>query len=1380
MTYSPFDPSSYDDEEQLKEYRAKANDGTYQGPNVEEGRPGPDGKVASTEAPSESKTEEPKEEPKERSLTGNPEEDARLQAEANSLDPFSVDNLKNVAQGAVTGPLGLIDFGMDVIGNLGPMGASVDDAWDQMTKFSNPNNQAARDMASVIVPTMAATMAAGPLGTKAAAAINGGKVAAGLATTGIAAGADVAVVGFSDYSERDTGMLRSLDDFLENIGRPMGLKIPQAVTVMDDDSPEVRQRKLMFEAAGLSIIGDALGYALSATKPIMGWFKPQDEVATEYFEMQRRINPDPDTVAETQKYRDEITASLEEMNAMKAAGEEVPKEAEAKLNFLIKQSDSMFNAYFDSGRTSATTDPLASFVQQQQASRSWQTDEVGAKKLQTNPDMTEFDPDVQSLIGDEASRPRQSIPRGNVARNAADTAAIRTGVSTGVPAPMITYPMLKEGLELDKTSRFVVRELVEESNKTGNYDAVVDGFRFSKERMKEAELDLFTEIVQARDVDKLREALLPYQYTKQIDEVFGVKQLNDSSIPQVGKAIKLLTKEFLGEDIAGMSARAINTTAKEINTYLDASKVFRGQADEAAIMDTVIEKLTFLAEEYGMAKFSAGWSLRNFKWWDRRPDTVKIVEEFTSFSKKNHDSALQFMNDLKTLKDTDPEQAKTLMLAYDATDGDVDSIVKLTAWTKQELSPMGLLRSKGNAGRNAFNEALWGVLYNNVLSGMSAGRAAVGAISSLALKPVDYLIGAGLRGTLKGDFSDLRKGLYAFGIEREVVGRALGQGWKTFKEASTNPEQFMEMIRKDHQYNRSLRAKFEVLDRQEAELLKKKDFGNLALLRWTKLNYMASMNGAMRFGTNLMLGIDAMSNYMVGTMVSKMNAWDEVYTVGQKLSPEGLLEAQRRHHDKVFDPRTDLIRNSWAKQQAQDIALNESTAFGNQLGALISKFPALQYAIMFPNTSINVMRKYMSYTPFSLLPNSNRYAKAIYARTPEQVDEVMLLHNIDINDPDKFRIAENLKNEYLGRVATGAIITTSLFQYGLQGNIRGNLPRDKKQRNFLLSQPGYKPKTIRINGNWVSYEGIIPLDPLLTIVGDISHYASDMSTPFKEDIVGKLTWTTTQAFAGQTPMSGLEPLVAALQGDETGLQRFITNSARMAVPMSGAQGVLARAITNANKEIYDDVQGYIASRIPGVNLTVPDKIDWWTGQKVNEIDNPMLRIFNAVNPIPVTAGEEPWRVWLNQSGLDLSSMILKDSTGTHTYTAQERALMSKFIGEQQIWKQVYGNGRTTGIMFNQKYNDQLDIVRAELATGKTFDELQPKTKDLPVIRRLTGLVKDAQAIAEQRMFELHPAIQQKITGARLAGQAMKAGDPSKAYSIAEKTQQQLKELEKFK
>ena len=118
--------------------------------------------------------------------------------------------------------------------------------------------------------------------------------------------------------------------------------------------------------------------------------------------------------------------------------------------------------------------------------------------------------------------------------------------------------------------------------------------------------------------------------------------------------------------------------------------------------------------------------------------------------------------------------------------------------------------------------------------------------------------------------------------------------------------------------------------------------------------------------------------------------------------------------------------------------------------------------------------------------------------------------------------------------------------------------------------------------------------------------------------------------------------------------------------------------------------------------------------------------------------------------------------------------MSKFIGEQEIWKEV------EKMRTNRKYNDQLDIVRAELATGKTFDQLQPDTKNLPVIRRLTNLVRSAKQVAEAKMYETYPDMKVQIQGKKMVDNMMKQGRVSESFDQAERTQEQVKQLEQFR
>jgi len=108
--------------------------------------------------------------------------------------------------------------------------------------------------------------------------------------------------------------------------------------------------------------------------------------------------------------------------------------------------------------------------------------------------------------------------------------------------------------------------------------------------------------------------------------------------------------------------------------------------------------------------------------------------------------------------------------------------------------------------------------------------------------------------------------------------------------------------------------------------------------------------------------------------------------------------------------------------------------------------------------------------------------------------------------------------------------------------------------------------------------------------------------------------------------------------------------------------------------------------------------------------------------------------------------------------------MSKYIGEQEIWKEVE-KMRTV-----PKYNDQLDQVRAELATGKVFDDLQPDIQNLEVVRRLKTLVQTAKKIAEQRMYSEYPEIQEMAKAKKLSDNYMTQGRVKDSFGVAEKTQ----------
>jgi len=162
MTYTPYDPSTYDDEEQLEKYRENPGqnfDGLYEGQTIVEGRPGPDGKVKETEQPT--KEEPKKEEPNLIDKVKGAVQDFTQPNEDGSPSFGSAikDGVASLAYQNAAPALAGIDFGLDAVGKI-PGASWIDDAWDEKTKFSNPNLQATRDVASVILPSIGLTMVA--------------------------------------------------------------------------------------------------------------------------------------------------------------------------------------------------------------------------------------------------------------------------------------------------------------------------------------------------------------------------------------------------------------------------------------------------------------------------------------------------------------------------------------------------------------------------------------------------------------------------------------------------------------------------------------------------------------------------------------------------------------------------------------------------------------------------------------------------------------------------------------------------------------------------------------------------------------------------------------------------------------------------------------------------------------------------------------------------------------------------------------------------------------------------------------------------------------------------------------------------------------------
>ena len=290
------------------------------------------------------------------------------------------------------------------------------------------------------------------------------------------------------------------------------------------------------------------------------------------------------------------------------------------------------------------------------------------------------------------------------------------------------------------------------------------------------------------------------------------------------------------------------------------------------------------------------------------------------------------------------------------------------------------------------------------------------------------------------------------------------------------------------------------------------------------------------------------------------------------------------------------------------------------------------------------------------------------------------------------------------------------------------------------------------------------------MLGDWAYYAKDLNEPALENWQAKLSWTIAASFLNETPLQGFEPLIAITNGDLSGWNRIVANTTRSMVPLSGGMGVLANAISSTQKDLEGEVYEYLMNRLPGLNLMLPEQIDIWTGEPLNDVDNPILRMLNALSPIKVSGTSEPWRQWLQEIQYDGLSRLTKDSTGSYEYSAKEREFIYKKIGSYKLYKDIQR------IMKKPQYKSQIDALRAHRTTDVDSKNklIVLKKKLLPVYQEINLVLRNAQKAAEHELLIENNNIVDTIKSQQYVNIEMKKGNVQGA------AQEQKENLEKQK
>ena len=1310
---------------------------------------------------------------------------------------------------------------MDMIGTFGgEWGAIADNVYDDVTRMENPNIQKARGIASILYPTLSG-----------ASVINGmsrnmpraQRIATQLGANGLLDG----TLNYAhDVNEGEENTAQYLAEAFPGWwGQEGRIPIPKWMKTYNGMTPEQRRIYHFWENSALSGIADSLAFAVEYRKPVMSWFKPLGDKAAFWKRSQIVESIDKDTANAVSGLQDQILAAeMKKAEINQALATKRGKAETRELNKQLKNVDQaiinakagetkLLDEYTSNGFSSVTESPLEASLDAKATSREIQAEEVAFDKLDAG--VQGYDADITPGLSNDANRVKPAMTPGNVAENMIDVTSNKLGATKGDNVSIVTDNMYSKGFRLAKgNSRDAVEGFAKQAEDMGDWEAIKNGFRYTREVMDDAAWNVYNDIITSADVQDVKKLFAVNEdfvrklagETRQRSLIEPIQQVETDARAQF-YAMQTLIDKFIGKEVTLASARTMDTLGREIATAAEGVNYLGKEAvDENKAMEIVLDKLEFLMTEYGINKYISGWMLRNKAVWDdavkRGEDLaqlpIRINEEFTKALDGKHKAAMNYRNILKEAMDEDPDLARGFIEAFSLTDGDVDSIAKMHDWAWKQIRPMGAIHSKATKGKmNLLARGLKTIRFNNVLSGKATLNAAKGSVTSIVGKTLRAHIAGGMKrfGGDKG--AAIEKASYLYGAIFETNKRALADGWNMMKRVHHDPKSMMKAFRKDYVIKEE--RTWEGLDAIAKTWEKNGETGKAHFYKVAKgLNkigqsrwYRAAMTG--------MTGIDAYTNTMMAHYWSRAKAYEEIgkkygwpFTQIKKGKPSPeLLEAEKKIYGTMFD-KEGLPKDEALKYFSGEVNLNLDNDFADAVTRATDAVPAIQGMFLFPRTGLNDVMRKTSYLPLQKIPGMTRYTKILTAGSDKaKIAEALAEHGIPNMDayPDAMNFYKYLKEEYEARLAWSGMLGSTLMSMALGGYIINRAGDDKHGKHQLevvgtgnfdhqrrrKERDFYKimPKSVTFPGTDVAipYNGIEGLDPILSLYGDMAYYYNDLSGPVFQDLFDKSVWAISANFLNETPLAGLEPLVAFTQGDSSWISRFVANEARSFIPLSGALGVTANAIDSAFKDIHGDALAYVTNKMPLLKNNLPDHISIFDGKPVNDIENPILRSFNAGSPSPMSARNPDWMDELYKIGWMPHEITNTDPSGHYVLSGDERAIVNKLIADTGWAK------KAKKYVENPYFQKEVAELRKLRLTNRSWSRIKLKEKDLPIFQYLNAELRNAQNTAFEVLKVEYPAMWESIRDSIAARQAMLKGKPNEAAAIADRNEKAFKKID---
>ena len=423
-------------------------------------------------------------------------------------------------------------------------------------------------------------------------------------------------------------------------------------------------------------------------------------------------------------------------------------------------------------------------------------------------------------------------------------------------------------------------------------------------------------------------------------------------------------------------------------------------------------------------------------------------------------------------------------------------------------------------------------------------------------------------------------------------------------------------------------------------------------------------------------------------------------------------------------PRSELVK---ALIRMRSLGNQADASVGLQAGSF-----ALRLIIPFINTPVKLFSASLERTP--LAPITARFRDGIRAGGAEA-------------------------DLALTKMSLGTMTFYTALDMGLNGTITDGGPADKGEYARLY-RTGWRPYSMKVGNEYVSYQGLEPIATVLGWAAGISEYIinTEIGDPEADETVENLI--VTSLFSGldtvmsKSYMSSFSDAVAAINDPDQYADYFIRKyAASLAVPN----------VVREAKNIVDPVQRYTTtaideakSRIPGMSTSLPPRRDAWG--RIADFRSDLGGVYDAISPFYVSRYEpqpidlamkrDNWTVGMPQKRLTVQ--IGRDSETVSLNTRPD--IYSRYLELQgQVKPSQMAMGGTLGgratraaARLSSRYGDRslLDALNA-VVSGKA-DSWSDRYKALTTAEErekfMRSIINDYRSAAREVIVAAYPEL----------------------------------------